>query len=171
MFFHQPSRAPPPTPPAFTQDATPLTPSFQQSNSHWPGLNNAIGPLNPINHDSAATPGMPWHQATNTIPLTPIAPLQENRRPCAEQGEQEEEDIEMENSDYLSATTSKPVATDTSKGLAGSMWNPANRNTSANSVDGSQTLFEAGSDTTKKAPMVISGITKGPGLKASRWCG
>ncbi|TGJ79794.1 hypothetical protein E0Z10_g8967 [Xylaria hypoxylon] len=127
--------------------------------------------------DGAGAFGMPWYQTTNqsspgalfnTIPSTSTVPFQENRPPYNEQAE-EQDDTETESVDHISTVASKSVTTDTSKGLAGSMWNPVNMNARTDSRGSSQALFKVGSDTTKKMPIVTSGITKGPGLKASRW--
>ncbi|KAI0539901.1 hypothetical protein GGR58DRAFT_204987 [Xylaria digitata] len=174
MFFPQPPIPLPSTPPSTTQTAVSSTPTTQQPNIQRVELSSSVDST----QDGARAFGTPMYQTTDhslpkaffsAIPSTPTAPLQENRPLCAGPVE-EQEDVEMESADYLSSAAPKSTITGTSKGLASSIWNPVNRNAGTDSECNRQAPFKAGSDTTKKTQIVTSGITKGPGLKASRWC-
>ncbi|KAI1426756.1 hypothetical protein F5Y12DRAFT_793908 [Xylaria sp. FL1777] len=177
MFFHRPQPPlPPPTQPTFTQATTPLTPTIQQPDSQQSLLDNAFDFSNLADKSGSRTFEISWQPTTdqlspktflNAISPTSTTPMQQNKVPHTGQIE-EQDDIEMESFEYSSALASKSTATNTSKGLASSMWNPANRIVRADSVSSGQS-FKTGSDMTGRSAIVTSGITKGPGLKASRW--
>ncbi len=147
MFFHVPQPPlPPPTPSTFTPATAPLTPAIQQPSSQQPRLDDFLGFPNSVNKDGPRAFGMPCHQTTsqqspkevpNAIPSTPTILVQQDDLPNTEQME-EQEDTEMESIDYSSIAASRSTTTSTSKGLANSMWNPANRSARADSVGSSR---------------------------------
>ncbi|TRX91761.1 hypothetical protein FHL15_007314 [Xylaria flabelliformis] len=124
---------------------------------------------------SKRTSARPLDQRTNQV--LPKAPLDTTQPASAvafqhkEHAQQieEQEDIKMGDSDYPSSPAPKPTTTNLSKGLSGSMWNPANENARADSTHSSQVKPRSNtSSSAKEVEIVTSGITKGPGLKASR---
>ncbi|KAH8157711.1 hypothetical protein CIB48_g10534 [Xylaria polymorpha] len=121
----------------------------------------------------------PLHQKTNqdlpeAVPKatssTPTVTLQGMELLHAQRTE-EQEDIEMGEADYPLPEAPKPTTANPRKGLSSSMWNPANENGRASSVGSSQASFKPRSRTpssVKEVEIVTSGLTKGPGLRASR---
>ncbi|KAI0434000.1 hypothetical protein F5Y09DRAFT_338117 [Xylaria sp. FL1042] len=178
FFHHQQRPLPSPAPPTFTQTQTPSAPIIQQSDDQQLRLSNMLKNSSLVDKAGSSTSVVPWHRKTDqsspeayldAVLSTSATPMPQDKPSHTEQIE-EQEDIEMESADYSSTLASKSTTTNTKKGLAASIWNPANINARTDSV-GSDWSFETSSDTNKTtpAPIVTSGITKGPGLKASRW--
>ncbi|KAI1281477.1 hypothetical protein F5Y07DRAFT_412518 [Xylaria sp. FL0933] len=176
-FFHQHQRPlPSPTPQTVTETRAPSAPVAQQPKNLQPRLGGILENSNSDDKSSTSASAVPWHQKTDqssteayldAIPSTSATPMHLDRPPVTEETEGAE-DIEMESVDCSSTSASKSTTNNTQKGLAASIWNPANANERADSVS-SNWSFETSSDTTKPTPIVTSGITKGPGLMASRW--
>ncbi|KAI1351637.1 hypothetical protein F5Y01DRAFT_324910 [Xylaria sp. FL0043] len=173
-FFHQHRRPlPSPAPPTVTENPIPSAPTIQQQQSR---AINVPENSDLVDKSSSSASALPWHQSIDlssteayldAIPSISATPMHLDKPTFTEETE-EQEDIEMESVDYSSTSASKSTTNNTQKGLAASIWNPANRNGRADSVS-SNWSFETSSDTTKPTPIVTSGITKGPGLMASRW--
>ncbi|KAI0455622.1 hypothetical protein F5B21DRAFT_471028 [Xylaria acuta] len=179
MFFHNyhrplPSSPPPTVPQATTHSAL----NLQQQGGQQSMLNNMPYFSNPPNNNGIGAFGMPLHQRTNQVlPKAPLNTISSAPMVTLDRGEllhaqqKEQEDIEMGDADCLLNPAPKPATANAPKGLSSSMWNPANENARADSVDSSQPPFKPRSSTplsAKKVEIVTSGLTKGPGLKASR---
>ncbi|KAI0187690.1 hypothetical protein EV127DRAFT_471706 [Xylaria flabelliformis] len=142
QFFHRPRPSPPP--PTNPQAISCPVPKTWQPDGQTPGLNDVPYFSNPPNNNGTITSGMPLDQRTNqALPKAPMnitrpaAAVTFQHREHAQQIE-EQEDIKMGDSDYPLSPAPKPTATNLSKGLSGSMWNPANENARANSTHSSQ---------------------------------
>ncbi|KAI1111559.1 hypothetical protein F5Y14DRAFT_307620 [Nemania sp. NC0429] len=177
MFFHRPEHPLPSVPPTSTQAATHSVPTIQQPGSLKPTLNSAPHVSSPNYNSSTGAVKTPLYQPSPTrhvIASPPVAAASMNRGELNNVVERAEEqgDIQMENADYSSLAAAGLVATGPSKGLSGSRWNPANDLTiRAPSACSSQTSLKPGSDassSTRPVEIITSGLTKGPGLKASR---
>ncbi|KAI8952851.1 hypothetical protein F4801DRAFT_539578 [Xylaria longipes] len=180
MFFHNYNRPLPSSLPPTVSQATPRSAlNVQQPGGQQPTQNSVPYFSNPPNNNGVGAFGMPLHQRTNQVlPKTPLNATSSVPAVTLLRGEalhaqqtEEEEDVEMGDTDYPLPPVPKPTTTNPPKGLSSSMWNPANENARAESVDGSQTSCKSRSGTTssaKKVEIVTSGLTKGPGLKASR---
>ncbi|KAI0816443.1 hypothetical protein GGR55DRAFT_236206 [Xylaria sp. FL0064] len=176
-FFHQHQRPlPSPAPQTVTENPTPSAPIIRQPVNEQLRPSNVLENSKFVDKSSSSASALPWHQSIdqssteaylNAIPSISATPMHIDRPPFTEETE-EQQDIEMESVDHSSTSASKSTTINTQKGLAVSMWNPANRDGRADSVS-SNWSFETSSDTTKPTPIVTSGITKGPGLMASRW--
>ncbi|KAI0866720.1 hypothetical protein F4860DRAFT_508220 [Xylaria cubensis] len=173
QFFHRPHPSPPP--PINPQTIPCPVPKTWQPDGQTPALNDIPYLSNPSNNNGTVSYGMPLDQRTNQA--LPKAPMNTTRpasavvfqhREHAQQIE-EQEDIKMGDSDYPLSPAPKPTTTNLSKGLSGSMWNPANENARADFTHSSQVKPRSNtSSSAKEVEIVTSGITKGPGLKASR---
>ncbi|KAI0969304.1 hypothetical protein F4678DRAFT_481283 [Xylaria arbuscula] len=166
-FFHQPqsqNQLPPAMLPTPIQVTTPPVPSNWQLEHRQPRPVNSIDFPMPVDKVGFVSSGISSSSETsrNVFPPTSTAPVQQIEIQYPERAENQE-DTEMDLNDCSPPSPSKSTGSRNSRGLAASMWNPANRYVRADSV------FETSSETTRSAPIVTSGLTKGPGLQASRW--
>ncbi|KAI1743520.1 hypothetical protein F4680DRAFT_444801 [Xylaria scruposa] len=177
QFFHRPRPSSPP--PTNAQATARSAPNIRQPDDQQPTLNDAPYFSSPPNNNGTGTFGMPLYERTNQVLLK--APLDITRPASAaafQPGELihahqtgEQEDIEMGDFDNPSTPAPKPTTTNPPKGLSSSMWNPANENARVDSTNSSQAKPRSNTlSSAKEVEVVTSGITKGPGLKASRWC-
>ncbi|KAI0481447.1 hypothetical protein F4859DRAFT_529322 [Xylaria cf. heliscus] len=180
LFFHGYQNPLPPSSssPTVSRATSRLPPNAQQLNGQQSTLNNPYF-SQPPHSDGTGAFGMPLHQRTsqvmpkaprNTTLSAPTVTSQRTEFPHIQQVE-EQEDIVMRDADIPLAAAPKPTSTNPPKGLSSSMWNPANEKARAESVDNSQASLKPHSGTcssAKKVEIVTSGLTKGPGLKASR---
>ncbi|KAI0545705.1 hypothetical protein F4679DRAFT_588306 [Xylaria curta] len=176
QFFHRPRpSSPPPTNPQATARSAL---NIRQPDGRQPTLNDAPYLSNPPNNHTG-TFGMPLYQRTNQV--LPKAPLDTTQpasvvasppgKPIRAQQTEEQEDVEMGDSNYPSTPAPEPTTTNPLRGLSSSMWNPANENARVESTNSSQAKPRSNKlSSAKEVELVTSGITKGPGLKASRWC-
>ncbi|KAI1313566.1 hypothetical protein F5Y03DRAFT_389864 [Xylaria venustula] len=167
-FFHQPQPQASLSPPILV--TTPAVPDDRRLDHRQPGPDNLIDLSIAVDEVSFGPSGMSCSPKTSlgAFPPTSTVPVQQNNIQYSVRIE-DQEDTEMELDHGSPNSPLKSTETSNSKrGLAASMWNPANGYVRVDSVD-SNRLFETSSETTRSAPIVTSGLTKGPGLKASRW--
>lgn len=152
MFFHHPEPPRPSMPPTVTQTLTPSIPivQLQRPGGQASSLGSVAYPSNSISQNGRGALGMPLYQTTNQLPskerhdaAQPTSTASNKRTvfPYANKAE-EQEDIEMGDADSLPAAAPKPKTTNHSKGLAGSIWNPANENDRSYSTGSSQVRSE-----------------------------
>ncbi|KAI1752845.1 hypothetical protein F4782DRAFT_546170, partial [Xylaria castorea] len=179
-FFHNYNRPLPLSPlPTNSQATTRSALKVQRPDGQQSTLNNVPYFSNPPGNNGTEGFGMPLHQRINQVlPKAPLNTTQSASIVTSQREElvhaqqiEEQEDIEMGDADIPSTLAPKPTTTNPLKGLSSSMWNPANENARADSVNSSQASVKPRSSTSssaKEVEIVTSGITKGPGLKASR---
>ncbi|KAI0506744.1 hypothetical protein F5B22DRAFT_435793 [Xylaria bambusicola] len=135
--------------------------SLDKASYHHASVEVALG-MHQIPNETSS------HVFPKTTQSTFLPPVHQNTF-CYTEKAKENDIMDLDNSDYASTATFNSMVTSTvKKGLAESIWNPANRKVRADSVSSSQSLQPPRS-TTGEAPIVFSGLTKGPGLQASRW--
>ncbi|KAI1180001.1 hypothetical protein F4777DRAFT_357530 [Nemania sp. FL0916] len=145
-------------------------------------VNESLGFREPQPPSSSQRPptNMPLRQVTNQLPpkasfdaTSRTARETVQRKEFAPTGwEREEKSIETEYANRVPTSNPNVTATTSlSKGLAGSRWNPENRDMGMGLLGRSQISREpeSSSSLAKGVEVVESGPTKGEGLKASRW--
>ncbi|KAI0097655.1 hypothetical protein GGR51DRAFT_577942 [Nemania sp. FL0031] len=175
MFFHLPPSSLPLVSSTSAQSSTVPVPSAPQ-----PSIQARVP--HSQNLDSKNDTGafrIPLYQTTNQLSPGPrqnatlSTSIDTNQRVRALE---ENGDIQMGGVDYPLTATSQPKATTNhSKGLAGSRWNPANENAKIYSTGSSEASLKPRprsntSSSTRAVETVTSGMSRGPGLRASRWC-
>ncbi|KAI1124985.1 hypothetical protein F5Y10DRAFT_268525 [Nemania abortiva] len=202
MFFPRPQASLPPIPPPSTQTSTDAITNTRQPSGQVSIRSFVPYTSNSDNINGVGALRLPLNQTTNqlstkvhhdTIPSSFMITATQESEPARTTRVEDKEDIQMGGVNYPSATTLKPRTTNHSRGLAGSMWNPANENATLYSADSNQarnepdnltitdyrmthgTFMQASlkprsntSASTKEVETVTSGISKGPGLAASR---
>ncbi|KAK5627806.1 hypothetical protein RRF57_003521 [Xylaria bambusicola] len=175
MFFRRPQQTFPAataTARIYAETTTPLIPPIQQPVDLPPNpdetcyLHTSIGVTLGMRQTANETSS---HLFSNATQSSFVPPVQHSTLCSTDKAGEEDVNMDLDASDYMSTTTFKSTITSTvKKGLADSIWNPANHKARADSVSSVQS-FPPPRNTTGEAPIVFSGLTKGPGLKASRW--